>query len=94
MAYRQSIINRLDRQTQKGIKKYCDTLDKSGHLKSPVETLEYLAEELTDGLQYFEHAKALVSRLEEENRRLREEQTEYAESVIYWREVANNAKQR
>jgi hypothetical protein len=73
MAYRQPIIDRLDRQTAKGIAKYGGTIDKSGHLTSATEALEYLAEEMTDGLVYLEHLKALIRRLLEENQRLREE---------------------
>jgi hypothetical protein len=73
MGYRQAIIDRLDRQTTKGIAKYGGTIDKSGHLTSATEALEYLAEELTDGLVYVEHVKALVLQQAEENQRLREE---------------------
>lgn len=66
LSYRQTIIDRLDKQTEKGIKKYGGTIDKSGHLKSASESLEYLAEELTDGLVYIEHTKKLVYQTEQE----------------------------
>ncbi|USG64003.1 hypothetical protein NDK47_17795 [Brevibacillus ruminantium] len=59
MAYRQSIIDRLDRQTEKGIKKYGETIDKSGHLTNVDQAFEYLAEELTDGLVYNEHLRQM-----------------------------------
>jgi hypothetical protein len=73
MGYRQTIIDRLDRQTAKGIVEYGGAIDKSGHLEDAVDALEYLAEELTDGLVYLEHLKALIRRLLEENQRLWEE---------------------
>jgi hypothetical protein len=80
MAYRQPIIDRLDRQTAKGIAKYGGPIDKSGHLTSAEEALEYLAEELTDGLVYVEHVKALVRQMEEENQRLQSELEEYTKA--------------
>jgi hypothetical protein len=89
MGYRQPIIDRLDRQTAKGIAKYGGPIDKSGHLTSATEALEYLAEELTDGLVYVEHVKALVRQQAEENQRLREElEVSEAEGAVWkgWRE--------
>jgi hypothetical protein len=80
MAYRQPIIDRLDRQTAKGIAKYGGPIDKSGHLTSAEEALEYLAEELTDGLVYVEHVKALVLQQAEENQRLQSELEEYTKA--------------
>lgn len=68
MAYRQPIINRLDQQTKKGINKYGNTIDKSGYLKSGIDRLNYLAEELTDGLVYIEHAKEYIQQLEEDRK--------------------------
>lgn len=65
MAYRQPIIDRLDRQTEKGIRKYGDTIEKSGHLKNGTERLEYLAEELTDALVYIEHIKKNGTQIEQ-----------------------------
>lgn len=66
LSYRQPIIDRLDRQTEKGIRKYGGTIDKSGHLKTVTDGLEYLAEELTDALVYIEFAKDLVRNTERE----------------------------
>jgi hypothetical protein len=89
MGYRQTIIDRLDRQTAKGIAKYGGPIDKSGHLTNAEEALEYLAEELTDGLVYVEHVKALVLQQAEENQRLREElELSQAEMAVWkgWRE--------
>lgn len=56
--YRQRIIERLDKQRKKGVKKYGGTLEtnKAGML----ERLEHLAQELTDGLEYIEWIKELV----------------------------------
>lgn len=71
MEYRQPIIDRLDRQTQKGIAKYGDTIDKSGHLRSSEGRLEYLAEELTDGLVYIEHTKRLMQQMEQDMKRIK-----------------------
>lgn len=70
MAYRKPIIDRIDSQTRKGLKKYGDTIDRSGHLESPGKSLEYLAEELTDGLVYIEHSKRLIAEVEKENAQL------------------------
>lgn len=72
LSYRSAIVKRLDRQTEKGISKYGGTIDKSGHLKSVNESLDYLAEELTDGLVYIEHAKTLVRKLEFDKDKLSE----------------------
>ena len=85
MAYRQPIIDRLDRQTAKGIAKYGGTIDKSGHLTSATEALEYLAEEMTDGLVYVEHVKALVLQQAEENHRLREELEQAQAEMTVWK---------
>lgn len=46
------------RQTDKGIERYGQRLEDNKSL-SPVERLEYLEEELIDGLMYIEHIKAL-----------------------------------
>jgi len=85
MAYRQPIIDRLDRQTAKGIAKYGGTIDKSGHLTSATEALEYLAEEMTDGLVYVEHVKALVLQQAEENQRLQEELEQAQAEMAVWK---------
>lgn len=70
MAYRKQIIARIDSQTRKGIRKYGNTIDRSGHIQSASEGLEYLAEELTDGLVYIEHSKRLIAETERENAQL------------------------
>jgi hypothetical protein len=85
MAYRQSIIDRLDRQTAGGIVEYGGTIDKSGHLTSAEEALEYLAEDLTDGLVYLEHLKALIRRMLGENQRLREELELSQAEIAVWK---------
>lgn len=54
LEYRQGIINRLDRQTEKGIEKYGTVLSDYDKMKA-IDRLEHLAEELTDGLVYIEH---------------------------------------
>jgi hypothetical protein len=72
LKYRQSIFDRVDRQTEKGISKYGGTLCASGHITKPSMGLEYLAEELTDGLVYIEHTQELISELERENALLKE----------------------
>lgn len=47
------------RQTEKGLEKYGQRLEDNVSL-SPIERLEYLEEELIDGLMYIEHIKALL----------------------------------
>ncbi|MGF9909555.1 hypothetical protein [Brevibacillus porteri] len=66
MGYRQPIIERIDRQTGKGIRKYGHTIDKSGHLKTSEERCEYALEEATDLIVYLEDLKAHTKRMEEE----------------------------
>lgn len=68
MEYRQPIIDRLDKQTAKGIDKYGNTIDRSGHLRSGLQRLEYLAEELTDALVYGEDLKEHIQQAEEDRR--------------------------
>lgn len=63
--YRQNIIDRLDRQTEKGIKKYGQLLSENKKL-TDLDMLEYLAEELTDGLVYIEDLKQRLERAVEE----------------------------
>lgn len=60
MSYSENIIARFERQKQKGIKKYGQILEDNP--RGPIEALEFLAEELTDGLNYLEELK---SKLEE-----------------------------
>ena len=52
-AYDKRIVERLKKQREKGLKKYNTTLEEND-LKLE-ERLNYLAEELVDGLQYIEH---------------------------------------
>lgn len=66
LSYRQNIIDRLDNQTEKGIRKYGGTIDKSEHLKCATQGLEYLAEELTDAIVYIEHEKELIRKMDRE----------------------------
>jgi phosphoribosyl-ATP pyrophosphohydrolase len=54
--YLDNIITRFNRQTEKGINKYGQTLEDNPRT-DPLIALEYLAEELTDGLMYIEEAK-------------------------------------
>lgn len=55
MTYRQSINNLLDRQEAKGINKYGKPLDQNG--RDMLTAIEYLQEELVDGLYYCEELK-------------------------------------
>ena len=52
--YLDRIVARFKRQEQKGISKYGQILEDNP--RGVLEALEYLAEELTDGLMYVEHA--------------------------------------
>ena len=70
MAHRKPIIERLDRQTEKGIRKYGHTIDKSGHLKTMEQHCEYALEEATDLIVYLEDLKAKVIRLEQRENKL------------------------
>lgn len=54
--YRQRIEELLDKQQEKGIKKYGVTLDRNDTLTSQ-QRVEHLEEELIDGLMYCEHWK-------------------------------------
>lgn len=47
------------KQTKKGLEKYGQRLEDNVSL-SPIERLEYLEEELIDGLMYIEHIKACL----------------------------------
>jgi hypothetical protein len=51
------------RQTEKGLSKYGQRLEDNESL-SPIERLEYLEEELIDGLMYIEHIKAAFRKSE------------------------------
>ncbi|UED72139.1 hypothetical protein [Brevibacillus sp. HD3.3A] len=87
MAYRQPIIDRLDRQTEKGIRKYGDTIDKAGHLKNGTERLEYLAEELIDALVYIEDIKANGAGMEQLIQELSSEWAAYKEALETIRKI-------
>lgn len=56
--YLTRIIDRFKRQEQKGISKYGTFLEDNP--RGVIEALEYLAEELTDGLNYIEEAKEKI----------------------------------
>lgn len=58
MTYRDAVINRLDKQINKGKAKYGMTLEDNTELTMN-ERCDHLAEELIDGLQYIEHLKTL-----------------------------------
>lgn len=55
--YWQNICEMQKRQTEKGVRKYGQTLEDNTGM-SIKERLEYLQEELIDGLMYIEHIKA------------------------------------
>ena len=54
--YLYKIIDRFKHQAEKGISKYGQTLEDNPRT-DPIIALEYLAEELTDGLMYLEELK-------------------------------------
>lgn len=62
--YWDNITAMYNRQRAKGIKTYGQTLEENNSL-SDIEKLEYLEEELIDGLMYIEHIKAKMSCLRE-----------------------------
>lgn len=55
--YWKNICDMQQRQTEKGIKTYGQTLEENDSL-TDIERLEYLEEELIDALMYIEHIKA------------------------------------
>jgi len=55
-SYLDRIIDRFNHQTQKGIKKYGQILEDNPRT-DPLIALEFMAEELTDGLMYLEELK-------------------------------------
>ena len=61
--YRKNIIEKMDRQIQKGIDKYGTTLEQNDWLKA-IDRIVYLQEELIDALVYSEH---IISKLKELN---------------------------
>lgn len=54
--YRDNIVELIDRQREKGLKKYGQTLEQNTTL-STVQRIEHAQEELVDALQYLEHLK-------------------------------------
>jgi len=61
MPYRASIMNRVDRQSEKGLQKYGGFL--TDNKWTTQQRLEHLAEELTDGLVYIEDIRADMQNL-------------------------------
>ena len=61
--YRKNIINKIDKQIQKGIDKYGTTLEQNNWLKT-IDRIVYLQEELIDALVYSEH---IIAKLKELN---------------------------
>ena len=61
--YRENIINKIDKQIQKGIDKYGTTLEQNDWFKA-IDRITYLQEELIDALVYSEH---IIARLKELN---------------------------
>lgn len=57
--YEKAIIRMMDRQVQKGLKKYGETLEENVTLCSE-QRVEHLQEELIDALQYCEHIKHVM----------------------------------
>ena len=57
--YWENICKMQEKQTEKGLSTYGQTLEENTTL-SMMERLTYLEEELIDGLMYIEHIKALL----------------------------------
>lgn len=57
--YWNNICEMQKKQTEKGIRTYGQTLGENTSM-SAIERLEYLEEELIDGLMYIEHLKELL----------------------------------
>lgn len=57
--YWENICKMQKRQTEKGLKKYGQILEENTGM-SIIERLEYLEEELIDGLMYLEHIKEML----------------------------------
>lgn len=55
-SYRDNIVELIDRQREKGLKKYGQTLEQNTTL-STLQRIEHAQEELVDALQYLEHLK-------------------------------------
>ena len=61
--YRKNILEKIDKQIQKGIDKYGTTLEENTWFKA-VDRIIYLQEELIDALVYSEH---IIAKLKELN---------------------------
>ena len=61
--YRKNIIEKMDKQIQKGIDKYGSTLEQNDWFKA-IDRIVYLQEELIDALIYSEH---IIAKLKELN---------------------------
>ena len=83
--YRKNIINKIDKQIQKGIDKYGTTLEQNNWLKT-IDRIVYLQEELIDALVYSEHIiaklKELNLDLENDNEDLRLEKMNLENEMI------------
>jgi hypothetical protein len=60
--YWSNICEMQERQTEKGLKKYGQVLEENTAM-TILERLEYLQEELIDGLMYIEHIKASIDKM-------------------------------
>lgn len=61
MKYWSNICKMQKKQTEKGLKKYGQILEENTGM-TILERLEYLEEELIDGLMYLEHIKELLTK--------------------------------
>lgn len=66
MSYWNNICNMQKRQTEKGLQTYGQTLEENTELDM-LNRLNYLEEELIDGLMYVEHIKTRLIDLDEKN---------------------------
>lgn len=78
--YFDRIAARFARQTEKGIKKYGQVLEDNPRTNT-LEVLEYLAEELTDGLMYVEEAIEKISMQKEKLTSLCEGNAQQRQSI-------------
>ena len=58
-SYWENICEMQKRQTEKGLRKYGQILEENTSM-SIIERIEYLEEELIDGLMYLEHIKEML----------------------------------
>lgn len=59
--YWSNVCKMQKKQTKKGLKKYGQVLEENTEM-TIIERLEYLEEELIDGLMYIEHIKEMLTR--------------------------------